>query len=232
MQRLKTISLAAAYGARTGVYSISALDLLGMNKNKPTFSLESSAWAEDRLFAACDEAGFGTAAGSMWIAATIWPKNSIITPAMSGIKDSKKTTAEQRKEAVKLIKDSCQWFLWEVTAEQINNGNPYWLRYEAADAGLDHLEPLVTCFDGNVCLKNSKHRNTCQVKGDSVSISIAAASIIAKHAKDLECKELHRKYPEYGFINHSGYLTEEHIKALKTFGPAPCHRSKYISAHI
>jgi ribonuclease HII len=78
----------------------------------------------------------------------------------------------------------------------------------------------------------SKHKNTCQVKGDAVSISIAAASIIAKHAKDLECKELHDKYPNYGFNNHSGYLTEEHIKALKTFGPAPCHRTKYISAHI
>lgn len=203
-----------------------------MTNKKPNFELESSAWSEDLFFAACDEAGYGCAAGSMWIAATIWPKNSTIVPAMLCIKDSKKTTAEQRESAVKLIKDSCQWFLWEVDVNQINSGNPYWLRYEAADAGLDALPSLVTCFDGNVCLKNSKHRNTCQVKGDSVSISIAAASIIAKHAKDLECKELHRKYPEYGFANHSGYLTEEHIKALKTFGPAPCHRSKYISAHI
>lgn len=203
-----------------------------MTKQKPTFVLESSAWSEDLFFAACDEAGFGTAAGSMWVAATIWPKNSAILPSMAGIKDSKKTTAAQRQELVKLIKDSCQWFLWEVTVDQINSGNPYWLRYEVADAGLAGLPPLVTCFDGNVCLKNKQHRNTCQVKGDSVSISIAAASILAKHAKDLECKELHEKYPNYGFKNHSGYLTEEHIKAIKTFGPAPCHRSKYISSHI
>jgi ribonuclease HII len=203
-----------------------------MSKQKPTFALESSAWSEDLFFAACDEAGFGTACGSMWVAATIWPKNSAILPSMSGIKDSKKTTAAQREELVKLIKDSCQWFLWEVTVDQVNSGSPYWLRFEAADAGLADLPPLVTCFDGNVCLKNNKHRNTCQVKGDAISISIAAASILAKHAKDLECKELHEKYPDYGFSNHSGYLTEEHIKALKTFGPAPCHRNKYISAHI
>jgi ribonuclease HII len=203
-----------------------------MTKQKPTFDLESSAWSEDLFFAACDEAGFGCASGSMWVAATIWPKHSIITPEMLCIKDSKKTTAKQRESAAKLIKDSCQWFLWEVTVDQINSGNPYWLRFEAADAGLADLPPLVTCFDGNVCLKNNKHRNTWQVKGDSISISIAAASILAKHAKDLECKELHEKYPNYGFSNHSGYLTEEHIKALKTFGPAPCHRNKYISAHI
>ena len=203
-----------------------------MGKDKPTFQLESSAWAEDLFFAACDEAGYGCASGSMWVAATIWPKNSPILPSMSGIKDSKKTTAAQRAELVKLIKDSSQWFLWEIKVDQINSGNPYWLRFEAADAGLAETPPLVTCFDGNVCLKNNKHKNTCQIKGDAVSISIAAASIIAKHAKDLECKELHDKYPNYGFNNHSGYLTEEHIKALKTFGPAPCHRTKYISAHI
>jgi ribonuclease HII len=203
-----------------------------MIKNSPTFTLESFAWSEDLFFAACDEAGYGCASGSMWVAATIWPKNSTIIPSMSGIKDSKKTTAAQRVELAKLIKDSCQWLLWEVTVDQINAGNPYWLRYEVADVGLAALPPLVTCFDGNVALKNSKHRNTCQVKGDAISISIAAASILAKHAKDLECKELHEKYPEYGFEDHSGYLSKDHIEKLKTLGPAPCHRTKYISNYV
>lgn len=93
----------------------------------------------------------------------------------------------------------------------------------------------VPCIEQVTVLKSSldfaKHRNTCQVKGDAISISIAAASIIAKHAKDLECKELHEKYPEYGFIDHSGYLSKDHIEKIKAFGPAPCHRIKYISNH-
>lgn len=93
----------------------------------------------------------------------------------------------------------------------------------------------VPCIEQATVLKLSldfaKHRNTCQIKGDSVSISIAAASIIAKHAKDLECKELHEKYPEYGFLDHSGYLSKDHIEKIKAFGPAPCHRIKYISNH-
>jgi ribonuclease HII len=69
----------------------------------------------------------------------------------------------------------------------------------------------------------------CQVKGDQVSISIAAASILAKYAKDLECKELHKKYPNYNLDKNSGYLTKEHIEALKALGPAPIHRVKYVS---
>jgi ribonuclease HII len=195
----------------------------------PDFSLEKAAWNDGLPFYGFDEAGYGTGAGSMWIAVVSFPSD--LDPSLlSGVKDSKKTTVAQRIELSEKIKKYAErWHVFEVSAKEMDENNSYWLRYTTPISWLNEAPVGVTCFDGNKALICKNHTNTFCVKGDGVSLSIAAASILAKSAKDKECLELDQIYPEWKFSEHSGYLSSEHHKMmLKTHGALTIHRTKYI----
>ena len=89
------------------------------------------------------------------------------------------------------------------------------------------IKPDYLLVDGNI-FRDFDVPGESVIKGDAVSSSIAAASILAKVTRDLLCDELDALYPEYGIKNHKGYGTKVHIEALKKYGPAPIHRKQFI----
>lgn len=198
----------------------------------PSFELEQKAWDNNETFYGVDEAAYGCGAGSMFIAVVAFPTN-FDSPVLKKIKDSKKLSHEQRAELAPWVKDNAlYWKIFEVTTDQINAGSPYHLRFSDAEAWSIGIEPATICFDGNVRLQNSKHNMICCVKGDSVSYSIAAASILAKNAKDNEMAALDILYPVYGFKGHSGYVNSDHVAAVKKHGFTPIHRQSYFTKQL
>lgn len=198
----------------------------------PDFKLETLAWNKNLDFYGIDEAAYGCGAGSMFIAVVAFEPNFNDT-MLSKIKDSKKLTDVQRAELAPWIKANVKyWKIFEVDAETLNQGSPYYLRFADAELWSHSVDSAVICFDGNVKLKNHKHEMTCCVKGDSVSLSIAAASILAKNAKDIEMSILDAKYPKYGFADHSGYVNERHVQAVRDFGFTDIHRQSYFTKQL
>jgi ribonuclease HII len=191
------------------------------------FSLERLAWDRGLPFYGFDESSYGSAAGSMWVAVVSFDP-SVSEADLAGVKDSKKTTKAQRTKLAARIRELGKWKLWEVTAKEIDEGNPYYLRYEVMMPWLALRTPGVTCFDGNRALVAPPHENTYCVKGDNVSLSIGAASILAKEARDLECEQLDKQYPDWGFLDHSGYLSTKHQEMIKNHGVLTIHRQKYV----
>lgn len=197
----------------------------------PDFSLEKEAWDASQLFYGFDEAGYGCAAGSMFVACVAFC--AYTDPAiLAGVRDSKKTSEKEREALAKIIMENAQEYkIWEISAEEMDSDQTYWLRYTKPVEWLEDSfrRKGITCFDGNKAISCKYHKNTWCIKGDGKSLSIAAASILAKCSKDLECKKLDIEYPDWGFANHAGYLTKTHIEKIKKLGPLPIHRSKYIS---
>lgn len=197
-----------------------------------TFELEQQAWNKSLEFYGIDEAAYGCGAGSMFIAVVSFDKN-FTAPELKKIKDSKKLSHEQRAELAPWIKANAKyWKIFEVDVQRINDGSPYYLRFSDAEEWSNTVDAAVICFDGNVRLQNSKHEMTCCVKGDSVSLSIAAASILAKNAKDEEMAKLDILYPQYGFIGHSGYVNIDHVAAVKKHGFTDIHRKSYFTKQL
>lgn len=193
--------------------------------------------AGEQLFA-FDEAGYGCFAGSLFVAGVIFNPLETLPPDLLKVRDSKKLNEDDRfflEEGIR--RHAKHIWLHKVSPEEINRGNIYWLRYAAAE---NHAQEYVKrnpqtafVFDGNVCLKiGAKGRSLCLKKGDNISFSIAAASILAKTAKDRESYELDRLYPEYGFARHKGYGTAEHREALRKMGMSPVHRHKFCQSTL
>lgn len=175
--------------------------------------------------AGVDEAGRGPLAGPVIAAAVILPP----TIQLYGLDDSKKISKEKREElSVAIKKCAIAWSLGEATVAEIEKLNIYHaslLAMKRAVEGLsthpDHL--LVDA----VKIPYITISQTALTKGDSLSASIAAASIIAKTYRDKIMLAYHQQYPQYGFDKHKGYGTAEHIQALEKFGLLPIHRRGY-----
>ncbi len=175
--------------------------------------------------AGVDEAGRGPLAGPVSVAAVILPDGLIIPK----INDSKKLSEKVRNELYDEIMAKAisvrQVFVDERTIDRVNilqatmNG-----MYEAIFA-LDP-QPDKVLLDA-VRLENLPMESLSLIKGDAKSATIAAASIIAKVARDRLMDEYDRKYPEYGFGEHKGYGTASHIEAIKKYGPCPIHRRSF-----
>lgn len=191
--------------------------------------LEEKAWSENLDFLGIDEVGYGCAARSLWVAGVILPRGYVVPAELQSIRDSKTTTAAEREELVQHIKRcGIRNFLIEITVDQINAGSPFHLKYDLVDDHITSWPRLIACYDGNYKLKNKTHTNTCLIKGDHHCFSIAAASILAKNAKDKEMTKLAEEYPQYGFDSHQGYLTPAHKEAIRKHGALPCHRISYL----
>ena len=175
--------------------------------------------------AGVDEAGRGPLAGPVSVAAVILPDGLIIPR----INDSKKLSEKVRNELYDEIMAKAisvrQVFVDERTIDRVNilqatmNG-----MYEAIFA-LDP-QPDKVLLDA-VRLENLPMASLSLIKGDAKSATIAAASVIAKVARDRLMDEYDRKYPEYGFGEHKGYGTASHIEAIKKYGPCPIHRRSF-----
>lgn len=147
-----------------------------------------------------------------------------------GLNDSKKLTPKKRDLLYDLVieraTDFAVGFATPEEVDSINILNATMLAMRRAIAALK--EPAdYALVDGN-CIRDYPIPARAIIKGDSLSMSVAAASILAKVTRDRLCLEDDRQYPMYGFAKHKGYGTAEHIAALRTYGPCPIHRKTFL----
>ena len=179
-----------------------------------------------QLICGVDEAGRGPLAGPVCAAAVILPAGVDIP----GLNDSKKLSDKRRRELFPLIKECAVaygiGFADHTEIDEINILQATFLAMERAIKALN-IKPDLALIDGNrekdfgVPVKTVIH-------GDSLSASIAAASILAKVTRDDWMLEMAEKYPQYGFEVHKGYGTKAHYEALKNYGPCPIHRMTFL----
>jgi len=197
-----------------------------------SWKLEKQAFqAGWHLVAGCDEAGRGALLGPLYVAAVILDP----TRPIRGVDDSKKLTPCLRESLAKEITDKARAFkVVSLPAAEVDALNIY----EASRQGmiravlaldpapefiLTDAMPLESC--GQATGFPIPHRPV--VHGDALSVSIAAASILAKVARDAHLQELDRLYPQYGLASNKGYGTQVHLEALAAYGPCPEHRKTY-----
>ena len=173
-----------------------------------------------------DEAGRGPLAGPVFAAAVILPQNLMI----DGLNDSKKLSEKKREILYDKIKNLALTyavaFATEHEIDEINILNATFLAMKRAVAKLN-LKPDIVLVDGNKSPELEISTQTI-VKGDSLSASIAAASILAKVERDRLMKNLSKKFPEYNFEKHKGYVTKMHIDLIKKYGPCEIHRKSFL----
>ena len=199
----------------------------------PTYDLERALHDEGyTTVCGVDEAGRGPLCGPVVAAACILP-DGLDIPELN---DSKKLTPKKRDKLFDLIREKAiAYGIAEGTVEEINELNILEADLLAMRRAIDGLQtpdgkPYKADFaliDGNID-RDFQIPARAVVKGDALSMSIAAASILAKVTRDRMCEDMDRAYPQYGIAKHKGYGTKEHMNALREFGPSPIHRRKFI----
>ncbi|MBS5544510.1 MAG: ribonuclease HII [Lachnospiraceae bacterium] len=178
------------------------------------------------LICGIDEAGRGPLAGPVVAGAVILPKNSRILY----LNDSKKLSEKRREELfVRIQKEALAWSVGIAEPERIDEINILQATYEAMRKAIQGLpqKPDLLLNDA-VTIPDVEIAQIPIVKGDAKSLSIAAASILAKVTRDHMMMEYDKIYPEYGFGKHKGYGTAAHMEAIRRFGPCPIHRRTFI----
>ncbi len=173
-----------------------------------------------------DEAGRGPLCGPVFAAACILPHGLFI----DGLNDSKKLTEKKRELLFDIIKrEAVAYCIASASVEEIDELNILEADLLAMRRAIDGLgvKADFAIIDGNIA-RDFQIPAAAVVKGDSKSMSISAASILAKVARDRICTQLDREYPEYGIAKHKGYGTKAHMDALRKYGPSPIHRKKFI----
>ena len=173
-----------------------------------------------------DEAGRGPLCGPVVAAAVILPKGLYL----EGLNDSKKLTEKKRELLFdQICENAIAYAIAESSVAEINETNILEATLHAMRKAIAMLnvKPDMALIDGNIT-KGFKLPAKAVIHGDAISPSIAAASILAKVTRDRACIELDRLYPQYKIAKHKGYGTKAHMDALRQYGPAPIHRSKFI----
>ena len=198
---------------------------------KPDESLEQAARQQGyAVVCGCDEAGAGPLMGPVCAGAVILPPGCDIP----GLDDSKKLTEKKREALYGVITGrAIAWAVASVSAAQIDATDILSARIKAMELAIEalSLSPDYALIDGNRdhgrCASIDLPHETV-VGGDGRSVSIAAASILAKVTRDRYVTQvLDREYPQYLFAQHKGYGTAQHIEALKKYGPCPIHRRSF-----
>ena len=179
-----------------------------------------------KIICGVDEAGRGPLAGPVCAAAVILPPNAEIP----GLNDSKKLTDKRRRELFPIIKErAIAYGIGLASHEEIDEINILQATYLAMERALSQLsvQPELALIDGNRAKDFGIPVQTV-VKGDSLSASIAAASILAKVTRDDLMTQAAEDYPQYQFEVHKGYGTKAHYAALSEHGPSPIHRMTFL----
>ena len=196
----------------------------------PDFEVETQLITEGyRAVAGVDEVGRGCIAGPVTAAAVILdPKN-----IPNGLNDSKKLSLKQREKAFSAIQEKCVFFVAHSTVseiDQINILQASLLAMERAIAGLN-INPDFVLIDGNKSPEGLSAKCKTIVNGDSKSLSIAAASIVAKITRDRIMSRLDKEFPGYDWSKNAGYPTKFHKSAILNIGITPHHRRSFKPVH-
>lgn len=186
-----------------------------------------------------DEAGRGPLAGPVMAGAVLIADRSafLADPAFAALDDSKKLTAKRREALYAALTDhpAVVWVVAEASAAEVDALNPLWAAMLAMTRAVTTLQTKLApatplshaLIDGNKLPKDLPVPATAIVKGDSKSLSIAAASVLAKVTRDRVMTALDADYPEYGWASNAGYGAKTHLDALDRLGPTPHHRKSY-----
>ena len=177
-----------------------------------------------------DEAGRGPLAGPVVAGAVILPKDDDILY----LNDSKQLSAAKRDELFDIIKEKAlSYGIGIVSHDRIDEINILQATYEAMRSAINQLDPKPDILlNDAVTIPLVDITQVPIIKGDAKSVSIAAASIIAKVTRDRLMEEYAKEYPQYGFEKHKGYGSKEHIEAIKKYGPCEIHRKTFIKNFI
>ena len=194
--------------------------------HKELFEYDSTVRNDFPLICGVDEAGRGPLAGDVYAAAVILEDDTLI----EYLNDSKKISEKRRELLFDEIKEKAKaWCIATASVEEIDSLNilqATMLAMKRAVEGLG-IEPDMALVDGNR-LPELSCPAQCVIKGDATSASIAAASVLAKVARDRYMRELDQAYPQYQFSQHKGYGTKLHCDMLRQYGPSPVHRRTFL----
>lgn len=186
---------------------------------KDRLEYEEKYWKDGYQVLGIDEAGRGPLCGPVVVAGVCFNENYY----NESINDSKKISEKKREELFEEIKDNSTYYIEIISPELIDELNIY----QATKSG---FQTIADKFDGFVltdCMPLNSTNHESLVKGDSKSMSIAAASILAKVTRDRIMYEYDKLYPEYLFAKHKGYPTKKHLELLKIHGVLPFYRFSY-----
>ena len=199
----------------------------------PSFDLEKEICPNGFVFG-LDEAGRGPWCGPVVASCVCWPNFEIPEELESEIDDSKKLSAEKREKLFdKIMQSNALIGIGISSSVEIDEKNILQATFLAMQRAIEQVEknnkikPDALLIDGNRLPKNINIPSKAIIKGDHLSLSIAAASIVAKVTRDKLMKELAKSYPQYGWEKNSGYGTKEHINAIEKFGITSIHRRSY-----
>ena len=201
---------------------------------QPTLRPERKAWrAGARVVAGLDEAGRGPLAGPVIACAVVVDRDFLeagLTAACPGLTDSKQLSAARRAAFHQfLVADArIRFGIGSASVEEIDRLNILRATHEAMRRALAALGPCDHVLVDGLPVPGLPVPSTALVKGDALSYSIAAASVIAKVTRDALMDDLDRAYPAYGFSRHRGYGTAAHLSALRAQGPCPAHRRSFL----
>lgn len=199
--------------------------------SNPDLSYEKEIWRAYQFIAGLDEAGRGALAGPVCVGAVILPEDDPHLPqALSGARDSKQLTPRKRDQLTPRIKEIARtWGVGFASAEEIDSLGIVPATRLAALRAVEMLNlfPQYLLTDFRLELPELDLSQTALVKGDQRSLSIAAASILAKTARDEHMLKLHDQFPDYGLMRHKGYGTLAHRKAISKLGYSPIHRKTF-----
>ena len=178
--------------------------------------------------AGVDEAGRGPLAGPVVAAAVVLPARGV----PRGIDDSKKLTAATRERLCALLHARACVGVGIVEADEIDRLNIYWATMKAMTLAVDALADCLGATPGHVLVDGNRlprwdYAATAIVGGDGLSLSIAAASIVAKHTRDTIMLAHADAHPHYGWHSNKGYAAPAHLRALREHGPSPLHRRSF-----
>lgn len=178
------------------------------------------------LLAGLDEVGAGSLAGPIAVAVIAFPENA---RTIEGVRDSKKLSKKKREALAPLIvREAAYMSIGWASADFINEHGAGEAWQAACHDALQEVEFSTLFVDGVRPVREYHGRQTTIIRGDSNIWQIAAASIVAKVARDLEMTDLAPYFPAYQWEKNSGYGTRAHIDAIKTYGPCYLHRKKFI----
>ncbi len=197
----------------------------------PDLFFEKKLWPVCRFIAGMDEAGRGALAGPVCVGTVVLPEDEpLLFQTLSGVRDSKQLTPRVRHQLAPLIKEiAYSWGIGFASAEEIDALGIVPATRLAASRALEPLSifPDYLLTDFRLELPELDISQTAIVKGDQKSLSIAAASILAKTARDELMLELDIQYPQYGFARHKGYGTLYHRSKIITLDFSPVHRKTF-----